>query len=74
MTEPKIPDFEKRRTLRRLWLERPANRRAANDLMIFHEWLAENLPSLLQRGGGDSYQQLRSDIGDLCEEERLSHR
>ena len=62
-----MQDFEKRRTIRRLWLERPANKRTGNDLLIFHEWLAENLPTLLKRGG-HSFEQLRSDLGDLCEE------
>lgn len=59
-------DYEKRQTLRRLWLERPSNRRTERDLVLFHEWLAENLPTLLTRGG-DSYEQLRQDLGDLCE-------
>jgi hypothetical protein len=66
MAATKMRDYEKRQTLRRLWLERPSNRRTERDLVLFHEWLAENLPTLLTRGG-DSYEQLRQDLGDLCE-------
>jgi hypothetical protein len=36
--------------------------------------LAKLSPEKLQRGGGDSYWQLTSDIADLCEEKRMSHR
>jgi hypothetical protein len=61
-----MQDYQKRQTLRRLWLERPLDGRTERDLVIFHEWLAENLPSLLTRGG-DSYEQLRQDLGDLCD-------
>jgi hypothetical protein len=66
MAATTMRDYEKRQTLRRLWLERPRDGRTERDLVIFHEWLAENLPSLLTRGG-DSYEQLRLDLGDLCE-------
>ncbi|MCC7184824.1 MAG: hypothetical protein IT185_01185 [Acidobacteria bacterium] len=66
MAATTMRDYEKRQTLRRLWLERPSNRRTERDLVLFHEWLAENLPTLLTRGG-DSYEQLRQDLGDLCE-------
>lgn len=66
MAATTMRDYEKRQTLRRLWLERPLHGRTQRDLVIFHEWLAENLPSLLTRGG-DSYEQLRQDLGDLCE-------
>jgi hypothetical protein len=66
MAATTMRDYEKRQTLRRLWLERPLHGRTERDLVIFHEWLAENLPSLLTRGG-DSYEQLRQDLGDLCE-------
>ncbi len=59
-------DYEKRQTLRRLWLERPLDRRSERDLVLFHEWLSENLPTLLTRGR-DSYERLRDDLGDLCE-------
>ncbi len=61
-----MQDYQKRQTLRRLWLERPLDGRTERDLVIFHEWLAENLPTLLTRGG-DSYEQLRQDLGDLCD-------
>lgn len=66
MAATTMRDYQKRQTLRRLWLERPLHGRTQRDLVIFHEWLAENLPSLLTRGG-DSYEQLRQDLGDLCE-------
>lgn len=66
MAAKTMRDYEKRQTLRRLWLERPLDRRTERDLVLFHEWLAENLPTLLMRGG-DSYEQLRHDLGDLCE-------
>ncbi len=66
MAAKTMRDYEKRQTLRRLWLERPLDRRTERDLVLFHEWLAENLPTLLTRGG-DSYEQLRQDLGDLCE-------
>ena len=62
-----MQDFEKRQTIRRMWLERPPDKRTENDLLIFHEWLSENFPTLLKRGPR-SYEQLRSDLGDLCEE------
>jgi hypothetical protein len=66
MAATTMRDYQKRQTLRRLWLERPLDRRTERDLVLFHEWLAENLPTLLTRGG-DSYEQLRQDLGDLCE-------
>jgi len=66
MAATTMRDYQKRQTLRRLWLERPLDGRTERDLVIFHEWLAENLPTLLTRGG-DSYEQLRQDLGDLCD-------
>jgi len=66
MAATTMQDYQKRQTLRRLWLERPLDGRTERDLVIFHEWLAENLPTLLTRGG-DSYEQLRQDLGDLCD-------
>ncbi len=66
MAATTMRDYEKRQTLRRLWLERPIDRRTERDLVLFHEWVAENLPTLLKRGG-DSYEQLRDDLGDLCD-------
>lgn len=62
-----MQDFEKRRTLRRLWLERPIDERTERDLVIFHEWIAENLPALLKRGVRDTYAQLKSDLDGLYE-------
>lgn len=62
-----MQDHEKRQTLRRLWMERPARQRTEKDLLFFHEWIAENFPSLLKRGG-DTFTQLRADIGELCEQ------
>ena len=62
-----MQDFEKRRTIRRLWLERPPERRTSRDLMIFHEWLAENLPTLLPHGN-QPFEEFLSEMGDLVEE------
>lgn len=64
MAATTMRDYEKRQTLRRLWLERPIDRRTERDLVLFHEWIAENLPTLLRRGG-DSYEHLREDLGDI---------
>ena len=62
-----MQDFEKRKTLRRLWLDRPADRRTENDIVIFHEWISENLPSLLKRSGSISFEEFRADLLPLQE-------
>lgn len=59
-------DNEKRQTLRRLWLERPKDKRTEKDLVIFHDFVAENFPALLKGAGRDTFNQLSEDIGELC--------
>ncbi len=59
-------DHEKRQTLRRLWMERPPERRTARDLILFHEFVMENFPALLKRVGVNTFAQLQEDIGELC--------
>ena len=58
---------EKRQTLRRLWMERPADQRTDRDLVMFHEFVAENFPALLKGVGRNTLDQLRDDIGELRE-------
>ena len=44
-----------------LWLQRPAGKRTATDLLIFYGDLIETHPHLF-RGPGDSYQKLKADL------------
>jgi len=67
-----MQDFEKRKTLRRLWLDRPADRRTENDIVIFHEWISENLPSLLKRSGSISFEEFRAELLPLQESNERS--
>jgi hypothetical protein len=60
-------DYEKRQTLRRLWMERPRDERTEKDLVLFHEFVSENFPALLKGVGRNTFDQLREDIGELCE-------
>ena len=60
-------DNEKRRTIRRLWMGRPADQRTEKDLIVFHEFVAENFPALLKGVGRNTLDQLREDIGELRE-------
>ena len=60
-------DTEKRQTLRRLWMERHPDQRTDRDLVIFHEFVAENFPALLKGASRDTFSQLRDDIGELRE-------
>ena len=62
-----MQDFEKRQTIRRLWLDRPESRRTENDIVLFYEWLAENLPSLLKRSHPVSFQEFRAELLPLQE-------
>ena len=57
---------EKREKIRELWLDRqPENKRQRNDVLIFFGWLEKNWPELLNRGHGDPYQNLKSDLSGL---------
>lgn len=61
-----MTDADRRREIRTLWLTRPDKQRTGNDVLIFHAWLEQNRSELLRRiGGGDSYQQLKSDLHGL---------
>ena len=60
-------DNEKRKTIRRLWMERPSDQRTEKDLVIFHEFIAENFPALLKGIHRNTLDQLREDIGELRE-------
>jgi hypothetical protein len=62
-----MQDFEKRRTIRRLWMERPAEQRTSRDLVVFHEWLAENMPTLLKRPS-QSFEDFRTEMSELLED------
>ena len=63
-------DADRRREIRTLWLARPEDKRGGNDVLVFHGWLEQQCPDLLQRtGGGDSFQQLRSDLHGLWNDE-----
>ena len=42
-----------------LWMERPRDRRTADDVLTFYGWLSEHEPALIPKGVG-SYQQLRA--------------
>ena len=58
-----MKDAERRPLLRKLWLERPEDKRTGNDVLAFYGWLEQNRPKLLKRGHGDPYQQLKVDLG-----------
>jgi hypothetical protein len=67
-----MQDFEKRKTLRRLWLERPIERRTENDMLVFHEWISENFPTLLKRSGTITFEEFRADLLPLQESQERS--
>ncbi|HUR20459.1 MAG TPA: hypothetical protein VMZ90_06595 [Vicinamibacterales bacterium] len=48
-------------------MERPADQRTEKDLVVFHEFVAENFPALLKGVGRNTLDQLRDDIGELRE-------
>jgi hypothetical protein len=60
-----MQEFEKRRTLRRLWMERPPDKRTERDLEIFHEWIAENFPSLFKGLGRDTFGEMKASLDGL---------
>jgi hypothetical protein len=51
--------------LRRLWLQRPADQRTENDVVVFYGYLEQRLPHLLDRRRSDPYQNLKSDLRGL---------
>lgn len=60
-----MQEKDKREKLRELWLDRPEDKRTANDVLIFYGWLERNWPELLTRDHEDPYQQLKSDLAGL---------
>jgi hypothetical protein len=52
--------------VRRIWADRPVEKRNGNAVLIFHGWLVENRPDLLApERYGDPYQTLKSDLSGL---------
>ncbi|MGC2477806.1 MAG: hypothetical protein WA485_25940 [Candidatus Sulfotelmatobacter sp.] len=62
MAQKKKPS-ERQRRLIEFWLQRPANERTRDHVLVFYGWLEENHPNLLGRGHGDPYQHLQADLG-----------
>jgi len=59
-------EHERINMVRQLWLERyKEGDRTGWNVMAFHRWLELNRSELLRRKGGDSYQQLKSDLNGL---------
>jgi len=57
MTREKMKRLpEKEQELVRLWLERPKDKRTANDVRAFYGWLTQNCPHLSPQSHGDAYQ------------------
>lgn len=55
--------------IRRLWMQRPADRRTGNDVLIFYNELARDRPDLLAfKASGDKYQVLKSVLHGLINE------
>ena len=63
----KYSEAERVAQVRRLWQEREPKQHTTADGSIFHEWLEEHHPDLLNRGKGDSYQQLKVDLKGLLD-------
>ena len=62
-------DTERRRELRVLWFARPEGKQTGNDVLAFHGWLELNCPELLNRKGGDSFQNLKSELHGLWKDD-----
>lgn len=55
--------------IRRLWMQRPADRRTGTDLLMFYNELARDRPDLLAfRASGDKYQVLKGVLRGLVDE------
>lgn len=50
-----------------LWLQRPAGKRREHDVLAFYGEMERSHPKLLNRRGGDPYQNLQTDLADNIE-------
>jgi len=53
---------ERKAQLLSLWLQRPESRRTENDVLNFYGDMEREFPHLLNRHGGDPYQNLKSEL------------
>jgi hypothetical protein len=62
--KPREGKYERERKTRllSLWLQRPAGKRTEHDVLIFYGDMERMFPELLNRRGGDTYQNLHSDL------------
>ena len=55
--------------IRRLWVQRPSERRTGNDVLMFYNELSHDRPDLLAfKVSGDKYQVLKSILYGLINE------
>lgn len=66
----KISKYERERKaqLVALWRKRPAGKRREHDVLAFYGEMERSHPELLNRRGGDPYQNLLTDLADNIEE------
>lgn len=57
-----MKDSERKGRMLTLWLMRPARKRREEDVLEFYGVLERLHPELLNRRGGDAYQNLISDL------------
>jgi hypothetical protein len=57
-----MKDKERRERLVQLWLQRPLDKCAENDVLKFYGEIKLICPELLKRGHGDPYEQLKVDL------------
>jgi hypothetical protein len=57
-----MKDKERQALVLSLWLQRPADKRTSNELLVFYGEMERTRPELLKRGHGDPYQQLKADL------------
>ena len=53
---------ERKEHLLSLWQQRPEDKRREKDIVVFYRELEMTFPHLLNRRGGDPYQNLESDL------------
>jgi hypothetical protein len=63
-----MKDKERKTQLLSLWHQRPDGKRTENDVLAFYGEMERAFPQLLNRRGGDAYQNLKSDLQGHIEE------
>lgn len=65
---------ERKARLLSLWLQRPESRRTEDDILNFYGDMERAFPHLLNRRGGDPYQNLKSELRRHIHEKKVAHR